>query len=271
MKPIGCDAIERVLFDDNTWRVMRLWTTFTNTIWKAHAAEYEGFHRGMADSHKYYAAYAKGIYKSRVVNHFDGMRSVKLLEEAGLQVTVGQGQKAIAMDETSALYQHELAQATMVFDIVFYTVKHRTWSHSHYTSCLPGRFGGLLGDEASQSNTLEWLEVALRACRLFEENRHVYAEAKEIWDCVPWFSHEVPRELLTMLDEFGFKWCTPHVEASVKTMFAWGSSLVNELAHKEVRHQLQSAGDRKLIPQTMYKNLMVPLRDYLVLQGINVA
>ena len=79
-----------------------MWTTFTNTIWKAHAAEYEGFHRGMADSHRYYAAYAKGIYKSRLVNLFDGMRSVKLLEEAGLQVTVGQGQRAIAMDETRA-------------------------------------------------------------------------------------------------------------------------------------------------------------------------
>ena len=57
---------------------------------------------------------------------------------------------------------------------------------------------------------------------------------QQLFDNLPWTVNEPIREILTMLAEFGFAWCPPPVRRMIEVLFAWGSSLVNELGHKEI-------------------------------------
>ena len=49
-----------------------------------------------------------------------------------------------------------------------------------------------------------------------------------------------------MLAEFEFKFVSPYVRILLETIFVWGSSLVNELGHKELRRRLRLAGNNFL-------------------------
>lgn len=233
-----------------------IWTAFTSRIWVAAAAEYQGYHKSELMCQRYADAYARGAYFSKLGKVFESLASMQTLDKAGLLVSLeNKRMKAALQSKSSPVYAAEHKKSALAFKIVAECMRWRSLTHMHYTSSLPGKFGGLLPG-FNNEDALQYCHLAYRTMCKFETWRHVFKECSKLWRAVPFLENEVVREALTMMSEFSFKYVPPHVEAMARTLAAWGSSLVTELGNREIRSRLTDAAKNKIKEQTMWKSLV---------------
>lgn len=252
------DDYELIMADQTIWIRARLWSTFTNPVWKAHAAEYKGFHSDDASSLRYYAAYARGAYMKTLNKLWDGLWKPSVLTEAGFKVQFENKQeKAMALAHDSAIFIHEAMLSKLAFDIVFDVTRYRAMTHQHYVMSFPGQFAGLASGFPSQvKDTLAFCKRTWSAVQYCEQYRHVFKEIRLLWEAVPWVENEAIREVFVMLSEFAFEYVSPYVHDACLVMFTWGSSLINELGFQKLRDRLKDTRAKSISPQTAFATLI---------------
>lgn len=254
-KPIGVVEILKVLDHEPTWSRCYIWNAFTDVIWKAAKAEYQGFRQGETKCLQYAYAYSHGAYFKKIKSMFASLSSLAVLQKARLELLADDGvPRSLTAARKESLFLEQKQLSDIAFDVVFECMRFRSLSQLHYTDCLPGRFGGLVpgGDHKP---ALAYCKLAYECMCKFEVDRHVFKECKDLWQNVPFLQNEPIRETLKMLAEFNFEWIPPHVTAHVRTMFSWMSSLVTELGNRELRMRLLESHGVAVAPQTLWKAL----------------
>ena len=166
-------------------------------------------------------------------------------------------EKLEAMDSGSALYQAELAKAQMHWDSARAVVRYRAMTQAHYIDCPPLLFALLVNSSGAP------LKLALGKCKkaweaicYCESQRHKFKEVMAIWQCLPWASWEICREVFVLLAEFDFEWiCPPCMQLITSIFSSWGSSLVNELGFRAIRARCKQAATGKVSPCTSWYSL----------------
>ena len=83
-KPKCADDVFKILADDSVWGKRKISAFFTNPVWIASAAEYQGFHFWTETIFKFYSAYSAGKY-FKIIQRLTWLFShLGTLEKAGL-------------------------------------------------------------------------------------------------------------------------------------------------------------------------------------------
>lgn len=255
-KPTGIDDVIKILEDPETWSRIRVWHAHSKLMWSSSADEYKGFMDDDQGCASYYIGYSQGLFFNRLAKLFDGFSNRSTLELAGHFVWMNAHERALAKDRSSALWLAEQSKAQQGWDVVVETCRFKGQSQAHYYYSYPGKFAGLLSKSSvSVMNTLAYMSRCWCAMQYFEKNRTIYKEFADLWFNVPCFSWTVIREIMVLCAEVEFK-CVPlRVTRMVQSIFAWGSSLVNERGFWWFRERLAKTRNKMVSPVTGWKAL----------------